>query len=88
MHIARYLYNGSVPNEEQRNGRAATMIRNNAATILMDIVVVIITVVIVAAGMAYGSAARDARCSVPISELSWIGAAECDRLTEWIDAAE
>ena len=25
MHIARYLYNGSVPNEEQRNGRAATM---------------------------------------------------------------
>ena len=62
------------------------MIRRNLATIIMNVVVVAITAAIVAGGMAYGSAARDARCSVPISELSWIGAADCDRLTEWVAA--
>ena len=64
------------------------MIRRNLAAILMNIAVVAATAAIVAAGMAYGSAARDTRCSVPISQLSWIGAAECDRLTEWVEAVE
>ena len=65
------------------------MIRRNAATIrtyLAHVAIVALVAAGLAAGMAYGSAARDAVCSVPISELSWIGAGECDRVAEWVAA--